>query len=94
MKKLISLILLLSVVGIAVADVQPGRRMSRPMVNLQQASLDQPGLLVPWVRVMLRFFALSYRLVEPRYSAGQEIVPVPPVCGVACLRIPVQGIAE
>jgi hypothetical protein len=93
MKKLISLIMLVAVVGIAVADVGPGRRMSRPMVNLQQ-SVDQPGLLGPWVRVVLRFFSPSYRLVEPRYSAARQIVPVPPVCGVSCLRIPVQGIAQ
>ena len=93
MKKLISLIMLVAVVGIAVADVGPGRRMSRPMVNLQQ-SVDQPSLLGPWARVMLRLFSPSYRLVEPQYSAAPRIVPVPPVCGVSCLRIPVQGIAQ
>jgi len=93
MKKLISLIMLVAVVGIAVADVGPGRRMSRPMVNLQQ-SVDQPSLLGPWARVMLRLFAPALSQVHGRYSAPRQDVPIPPVCGAACLLLPVQGIAQ
>jgi hypothetical protein len=94
MKKPVSLIVLMAVIRIAVADVQSGRKLYRPLVNQQQESVDQPGMLKPWFGVMLRFFAPSYRQVEPKYSAAPPIIPVPPLCGLACLRIPVQGIAE
>jgi hypothetical protein len=52
MYEMASLAVLLAVVGIAFADTWPGRRLSRPMVNLQQASLDELGFLGTWVRVM------------------------------------------
>jgi len=94
MKKLISLILVLVVVGIAVADINPARRLARPLVNLPQESVDHSGLLGPWARVLMRFFAPSYEPVAPRYSAPPVIIPIPPVCTVACLRMPVQAIAQ
>jgi hypothetical protein len=94
MKELVSLVLLLSVVGISVASAAPADWYARPLPNLQPASVDQPGLFGPWARVMQRLFAPSVWQVFGRYSAPRQDVPVPPVCGVSCLRLPVQGIAR
>ena len=93
MKKLISLALLLSVFGVSVASAAPPGWYSRQLPSMQSESVDQPGLLGPWVRVMLRFFAPSVWQVG-RYSAPRQDVPNPPVCSVVCLRLPVQGMAR
>jgi hypothetical protein len=94
MKKLTSLVLLLAVFGMSVASAAPVGWYARPLPNLQPASVDQPGLLGPWARVMLRFFAPSLGLVWGKYSAPPGIIPNPPVCSGACLRMPVQGLAR
>ena len=94
MKKLVSLVLLLAVLGMSVASAAPAGWYARPLPNLQPASVTHPGLFAPWARVMLRVFAPSYSPVQPKYSAGPGIIPIPPVCGGACLRLPVQGIAR
>jgi hypothetical protein len=94
MKKLISLVLLLAVFGMSVASAAPVGWYARPLPNLQPASVDQPGLLGPWARVMQRFFAPSVWQVFGRYSAPRQDVPIPPVCSAVCLRLPVQGIAR
>jgi hypothetical protein len=94
MRKIISLVLLLAVFGMSVASAAPARWYARKLPNLQSASVDQPGLLGPWARVMLRFLAPSAWQVFGRYSAPRQDVPVPPVCGISCLLRPVQGIAQ
>ena len=94
MKRLISLILVLALVGSAVAGIAPDRRFARPLGNLVLESVNRPGLLVTLAPIMQRFFAPSWGLVLPRYSAPPLIVPVPPVCAGACMRLPVQGIAQ
>ena len=93
MKNMISLVLLMAVVGMSVAVAAPPGWYAGQQQNMQLAAGDQPGLLGPWVRVMLRFFAPSVWQVG-RYSAPSQDVPVPPVCGGACLRVPVQGIGR
>jgi hypothetical protein len=93
MKRIISLLLLVSVLGIAFGNIDPVRRMPRPLVNQSQESVYQP-LPSPWALVMLRWFAPAWLMARPVYSAPRVIVPVPPVCNVACLRLPVQGIAQ
>ena len=94
MRKIISLVLLLAVFGVSVASAAPAGWYARPLPNMQPASVDQPGLLAPWARVLQRFFAPSVGQVFGRYSAPRQNVPVPPVCGVSCLRMPMQGIAQ
>lgn len=94
MKKMISMVLMLAVFGLAVASAAPAGWYARPMPNLQVVSIDQPGVFGSWARVMLRFFAPSQSQVHGRYSAPRLDVPVPPVCGAACLVLPVQGIAK
>ena len=94
MKRIISLVLVLAVFGMSVASAAPVGWYARPLPNLQPASVNHPGLFAPWARVMLRFFAPSYSLVQPRYSAGPGIIPNPPVCSGACLLLPMQGIAR
>ncbi|MBM3332228.1 hypothetical protein FJY68_10350 [candidate division WOR-3 bacterium] len=94
MKKIISLILLVAVFGVAFADVPPARRVVPRPVNQPQESISQPGILGPWFRVMLRFVSPSYQLLIPEYKAPSELIPVPPVCGVACFRLQVQGIGK
>jgi hypothetical protein len=93
MKRILSLLLLVSVLSIAFADIDPARRMQRPMVNQAQESVYQPWV-APWALVMPRWFAPSWLRAQPSYSAPQQIVPVPPVCGLACLRVPIEGIAR
>ncbi len=92
MKLFVSLVLLLAVVGMAFGDVLSERRLSRPLVNLQQDALDQPRFLQNVARVILRFFAPSYGSVEPRYSIQVPVVP-PPCVGV-CVRVPIQALAQ
>jgi hypothetical protein len=94
MRKLMSLVLLLVVFGMSVASAAPAGWYARPLPNLQSASVDRPGMLVPWVRVALRFFVPFYGYVQPKYSAPPGIIPNPPVCGAACLLLPVQAIAR
>jgi hypothetical protein len=93
MKNMISLVLLLAVVGMSVAVAAPPGWYARQQQNMQSESVDQPGLLGPWARVLLRFFAPSVWQVG-RYRAPSQDVPVPPVCSSVCLRLPVQGIAR
>ena len=94
MKRLLSLVLLVAMVGIAVADVAPERRLSRPLVQSQQLSVNQPGWSGAYAWVMLRFFAPSFWPAAPRYSAPRGVDPEPPVCDVSCYMRPIQGIAE
>jgi hypothetical protein len=94
MKRLISVLLLVALVGSAVADIHPGRRPTRPVHNLPQEYLSQ-GLLGSLAPILVRFFAPSWWPVQPRYSAPRELdVPVPPVRDVSCLLRPVQAIGQ
>jgi hypothetical protein len=93
MRFLISLVLLLAVVGIALADVGPQRRLGRPLVNAQQYFLeDQPGVLGYVARVVLRFFAPSFGRTDLRYSVRGPVIPPP--CGLACRIRPLEAVAQ
>ena len=96
MKRLIALFLLVAFVGIVYADVVPERKLSRPLVNLAQASVCQPWL-GPWAVPMLRLFAPQWLVIAA--PPGRALVPlgdipIPPVCDLACRLRPVQGIAQ
>jgi|WetSurMetagenome_2_1015567.scaffolds.fasta_scaffold107151_3 hypothetical protein len=94
MKKMISLVLLLAVFGMSVASAAPPGWYARVVPNMQQASVDRPGLLGPWSQVVLSLFAPYLWSVQARYGAQSKNIPNPPVCSGACLRLPVQGIAR
>jgi len=96
MKKLIALFLLVAFLGAAYADVAPERRLSRPLVNLPQASVYQPWL-GPWAVPMLRLFAPQWLVIAaPPGRAPLPLgdIPVPPVCDLACRLRPVQDVAQ
>jgi len=93
MKRILSLLLLLSVVGIALADISPERRLPQPPVNRPDAWVNQIWL-APWARALMPFVSPSWRQVGPSYRAPGKQVPVPPVCGVSCYLRPIQAIAE
>jgi hypothetical protein len=94
MKLFVSLVLLLAVVGMALADVAPQRKLSRPLVLLPLLSFDQPGLVGRWARVILGFFAPPLVPLRDKYSAPSLVIPEPPLCTSVCLRIPIQSIAQ
>jgi hypothetical protein len=91
MKRQISLFLLVALVGVALANVDPGRRQARPLVNGVQDSGYSWGWLAYMARVMPRFVAPYLLQVEPRYMAPSGDIPVPPVCGVSCWLRPVKA---
>jgi hypothetical protein len=97
MKRLIALVLLVAVVGGVYADVMPLRRSPRPLVNLPLSSFYQPWV-APFLQPLLRLAVPSLRPpvinVNPGYSRVPYDIPVPPVCGVSCLLLPIQGLAE
>jgi hypothetical protein len=92
MRSAISLVLLLVVVGIALADVNPERRSARPLVNAQRHLEDQPGVLGQVARVVLRFFAPWVGRVDLRYGFRGPVVPPP--CGVACRIRALEAVAQ
>lgn len=92
MRLFISLVLVLAVAGVALANVAPARRLSRPLVILPQESVDQPGILGRVAQVFLRFHAPSYVQVKPRYSIQAPVVPVP--CAVGCVFTPIQALGQ
>ncbi|GEM_PF-2150484 len=95
MRKIISLVLLLALVGFVMADVSPARKLSRPLVTLPQESANQLSPVANLARVILRFFAPPYAPVVVRYSAPPQVVPIPPpVCNIVCVRMPIQSIAQ
>jgi hypothetical protein len=93
MRRFMSLVLLLAVVGIAVADVPVGRRTPSPPFYVGVLDSGLPGGQV--VAMLLQMAVPSYwpvaasATVTPRYA-----VPPAPVCDLVCPLRPQQDINE
>ena len=89
MKIFISIVMLLALAGSVMADTNPSRRLTRPLVIFPQESVSKPGLIWQYARVLLGLSAAAsgpYRIVAP---------PAPsPVCDLFCQLRPVQGVKE
>ena len=97
MKRLLSLVLLLAVVGIAVADVPVPGRSSRQPANTALLSYGLQGWQGNLGRMLFGLINRTYWGVERDvYAPRNSDVPVPPspVCDVFCQLRPVQGIGQ
>jgi len=95
MKRIISLVLLLALVGIAVADVPIERRLPSPQFNLGILASGLPGWQ-GWVAPMLlQMMSLPYRQVPARSAMPPSYIEPPaPVCDLLCPLRPLRGIGE
>ncbi len=95
MKRLIALVLLVSVIGTVYGVAMPQAQQSRPVMNQPLSSVYRSWLgpfLQSWIRSVAPGPGQALRMPPVKV---QVPLPVPPVCNSpSCLLRPVQGIAQ
>jgi len=94
MKRLMSLIMFLVLVGSVVANISPQAPRSILPVEAPRQLIRGMDWFGPSFMIWRSFLPWSFFPVEPNRNSNRDLIPVPPVCGMACPRMPVQSLGE